>query len=115
MTGRTKRFTCARCGAVNEITGGTANYHCPACRVAAGMRNLQAPKYLAHQAVAKARKQGLLADPRTLRCEDCAAPAIEYDHRDYAQPLVVSPVCRSCNLRRGPAVGRSIEPATAQA
>ena len=100
---KTKHFTCKGCGVTNEVMGGTSNYHCKACRSALGMRDLTAPKYLAHQAVAKARKQGLLADPRTLQCEDCRAPAIEYDHRDYALPLAVSPVCRRCNLRRGPA------------
>ena len=100
---RLKLFYCQHCGAGDLVAGGTSYYHCSACRVALGMRDLTSPKYLAHQAVAKARKQGLLADPRTLQCEDCRAPAIEYDHRDYALPLAVSPVCRRCNLRRGPA------------
>lgn len=103
MTGRVKKFTCARCGAVDEVTGGSVNYHCSDCRKSVGMPDLKAPKYLAHQAVAKARKQGLLPDPKTLQCEDCSAKAIEYDHRDYSKPLSVSAVCRRCNLRRGPA------------
>lgn len=36
-------------------------------------------------------------------CVDCGAPAQGYDHRDYMRPLVVEPVCRKCNRRRGPA------------
>ena len=103
---KAKKFTCKGCGVVNEVVGGTSNYHCLTCRTALGMRDLSTPKYLAHQAVAKARKQGLLADPRTLMCSDCEAQAIEYDHRDYSQPLVVSAVCRRCNLKRGPAAGQ---------
>ena len=34
-------------------------------------------------------------------CADCAAPAREYDHRDYTKPLQVEPVCRRCNQKRG--------------
>jgi hypothetical protein len=36
-------------------------------------------------------------------CVDCGRPAEVYDHRDYTQPLKVEPVCRSCNVIRGPA------------
>jgi len=39
----------------------------------------------------------------TIPCEDCGAPATDYDHRDYGQPLVVAPLCGSCNHRRPPA------------
>lgn len=61
-------------------------------------------KRLAHLEVARARARGELANPRTLKCADCGGAAIEYDHREYAQPLKVDAVCRSCNLRRGPAI-----------
>ena len=33
-------------------------------------------------------------------------PAENYDHRDYALPLAVEPVCVGCNLRRGPGLNR---------
>lgn len=35
-------------------------------------------------------------------CVDCGKPAVDYDHRDYLAPLAVEPLCRGCNLRRGP-------------
>ena len=33
----------------------------------------------------------------------CGGMAEQWDHRDYNKPLDVEPVCRSCNMRRGPA------------
>lgn len=56
--------------------------------------------------VAKAIRRGQLRRPSEFPCAGCGGPAIEYDHRDYNLPLVVEPVCRSCNLRRGPAIPR---------
>lgn len=103
MTRTQKRFTCSVCAAVVLTPGGTAPFYCAACRVARGLRSLTSPQYLAHKAVAKARRAGLLADPRSLACADCCVPASEYDHRDYSKPLAVEPVCRRCNRRRGPA------------
>ena len=53
--------------------------------------------------VRKAIKNGELADLSlgdTL-CVDCAKVARVYDHRDYAKPLDVVPVCHGCNARRG--------------
>lgn len=38
------------------------------------------------------------------KCLDCGSQAVDYDHRDYNFPLVVEPVCRSCNIKRGPAI-----------
>lgn len=35
-------------------------------------------------------------------CVDCGAQARDWDHRDYSKPLDVEPVCRGCNVRRGP-------------
>lgn len=60
--------------------------------------------------VAKARRHGLLADPRTLPCTDCRGAATEYDHRDYNKPLQVEAVCRGCNARRGRAVPKQWQP-----
>lgn len=37
-------------------------------------------------------------------CTDCGKPADRYDHRNYAEPLNVDPVCAGCNALRGPAV-----------
>ena len=58
---------------------------------------------LAGRQVAIAIKQGKLPRPETLRCVDCGKRAQQYDHRLYAAPLQVEPVCRSCNRKRGPA------------
>lgn len=54
--------------------------------------------------VARAIKDGLLQPAKNFACIDCGDPAQQYDHRDYNKPLVVDPVCRSCNQLRGPAV-----------
>ena len=41
--------------------------------------------------------------PREYRaCVDCGARALIWDHRDYSRPLDVQPVCRQCNIARGP-------------
>lgn len=60
----------------------------------------------AHKAVRHAIRDGLLPCLKAypLRCTDCSARAICYDHRDYREPLKVDPVCRRCNVRRGPAI-----------
>lgn len=54
-------------------------------------------------AVAREVREGRLPKPSTLVCVDCGRPAQQYDHRDYTKPLQVEPVCRSCNVMRGPA------------
>ena len=36
-----------------------------------------------------------------IKCVDCGEPATVYDHRDYAKPLDVVPVCKKCNATRG--------------
>ena len=46
-------------------------------------------------------RAGDLPSPKTLTCIDCSKPAKVYDHRDYYKPLIVVPVCHSCNKRRG--------------
>lgn len=58
----------------------------------------------AHFAVNLAIKLGQLPKlDGTTACVDCGQPAKVYDHREYAKPLEVVPLCRSCNFRRGPA------------
>jgi hypothetical protein len=55
-------------------------------------------------AVAKAVKEGRLPKlDGSIPCADCGNPARAYDHREYAKPLDVTPVCRPCNVKRGPA------------
>lgn len=56
-----------------------------------------------HKLVRAAIKRGELKPIKGQLCTDCGAPAKDYDHRDYSKPLEVDPVCRSCNLNRGPA------------
>ena len=56
--------------------------------------------YLVHKAVL----MGRLPRASSCTCVDCGKPAHEYDHRDYAKPLDVVPLCRSCNKLRGPAI-----------
>lgn len=55
----------------------------------------------AHRITSRAILEGRLHDPRTLKCADCGTQAYAYDHRDYRQPLMVDPICRRCNSRRG--------------
>lgn len=97
------RFVCNECGETEATTGGSFYYICSNCKPADHYTN--GAQYKAHKAVADARRRGELKDPGELDCVDCGGPAIEYDHRDYSKPLEVVPVCRRCNLRRGPAIG----------
>lgn len=39
----------------------------------------------------------------SLKCVDCGKDAFDYDHRLYKKPEDVVPVCRGCNIKRGPA------------
>jgi len=59
-------------------------------------------KTRASNQVQKAIREGRLLKPTNYQCADCGKPATQYDHRDYRKPLDVAPVCRSCNIRRGP-------------
>lgn len=57
----------------------------------------------AHNLVAKAVRLREMLPASAAPCVDCGEPATDYDHRDYSKPLDVEPVCRSCNMKRGPA------------
>jgi hypothetical protein len=60
----------------------------------------------AAQIVCRAIKSGALKSLKdnSVLCVDCGLkPASQYEHRDYAKPLDVEPVCQRCNLKRGPA------------
>lgn len=73
--------------------------HCSASGAYAQIRNA------AHAAVYKAVRKGLIPSLKIhdIACVDCGNSATDYDHRNYDKPLEVEPVCRACNLRRGPA------------
>ena len=59
-------------------------------------------------AVRKATKAGILPClDGAIPCVDCGKPAREYDPRNYKEKLAVEPVCHSCNLKRGSAIGWS--------
>jgi hypothetical protein len=60
-------------------------------------------RHRAHDMVEEAVRNHTLSNlkKRRIQCSDCPARAIYYDHRDYAKPLKVDPVCGSCNWYRG--------------
>lgn len=58
----------------------------------------------AQKLVTNAIRAGRLAPASESLCVDCGRWATVYDHRSYAAPLDVVPVCSSCNVKRGPAV-----------
>ncbi len=64
---------------------------------------MRAASTAAVSAVAKAVRKGDLRPASAFACADCGGAASQYDHRDYTKPLQVVPVCRSCNVMRGPA------------
>jgi hypothetical protein len=72
----------------------------------------QAMSQRAHSIVSQAVKDGKLPDLKKVKtkCSDCEKRAVHHDHRDYARPLEVSPVCRGCNRKRGSAVCSSVAP-----
>lgn len=63
----------------------------------------------AHRRVRRAILRGEL--PRldgSIPCSDCKNPAEVYEHRCYLSPLDVQPVCRTCNILRGPAIDSAV-------
>ena len=86
---------CFYCGEPLHVRYG-ASQMCIICRKKRG-------QFEAIDILSKALVRGLLPYAKTLKCKDCGKPAAHYDHRDYAYPLKVEPVCRSCNRKRGPA------------
>ena len=64
-------------------------------------------RHRALYAVTVAVATGVLPSLRSgaLPCKDCGRSATQYDHRDYAKPLEVEPVCGRCNLKRSAAKG----------
>lgn len=96
-------LACVDCG--DAFIGGHSAKRCSDCKqYAFGDRDYALLKSRAHAAVAKAIRDGALRPPREFQCVDCYRDAEVYDHRDYTKPLDVQPVCRGCNLCRGPAI-----------
>ncbi len=107
--GSLARFSCRRCRRVELVRGGTAGFHCAECRATGLAPSLKSRsdwlgKDVAQRMVSISIRGGLLPKPRLLACVDCGGAASEYEHRDYNEPLRVEPICRRCNLRRGPAI-----------
>jgi len=85
---------CAVCGTCIALMHGNARY-CTKCWTMA-LRARRTTRYM----VRKAIQMEKLPKANTLKCVDCGRPAAGYDHRDYANPLDVQPVCSGCNRRR---------------
>jgi hypothetical protein len=94
---RTAAKVCVDCG------GSKGDRHWMTQRCTPCRKNFEAQMFAASRAVSKAVRHGVLPDRRIFSCMDCGDRATDYDHRDYSQPLMVDPVCRACNFKRGPA------------
>lgn len=97
-------ITCTRCGKTAERHSQSYSGICLPC-----MSSHTKRRQRAIAAVGRAVRLGQMPPARALLCDDCGKPARDYDHRDYSQPLVVAPTCRSCNLKRGPAAWGAAE------
>jgi hypothetical protein len=102
------RCRCCVCGKVELARGASHRCRCEECRTQGRRLPTQEDRWLgnghAQMLVARAVREGQLRPARDLTCVDCGGAAIEYEHRDYNRPLDVEPICRGCNLRRGPAI-----------
>lgn len=104
------RCKCFICGTQEMSRGGGKYFRCVECKEKGLQRS---NRYRDSDLIGRdqamgfiqvAIRSGRLPHPSTLECADCRAPATEYEHRDYSKPLAVEPICRSCNLKRGPAI-----------
>ena len=50
--------------------------------------------------VQNAKYRGYVGRPEDQKCVDCGKQAKHWEHRNYARPLIIEPVCQSCNLKR---------------
>ena len=90
---------CARCGEQKRVPNlGNKRAYCNVCQPIARITRGRA-----QFTVLRAIRSGRLRPVTDFKCVDCAAPATVYEHRRYDRPLEVVPVCRSCNVKRGPA------------
>ena len=88
---------CPCCGIEREISKAAVVCH----RCAADIHAIRQEVNVIMQ---RAQRDGQIGWVRGLVCADCSAPATEWDHRYYAQPLLVESVCRRCNKLRGNAL-----------
>ena len=102
---RKKICPCKSCGKLEIGRSSGYRNQCDECTPNDEVAIKDRAKNYAYGQVKKARVQGLLPDPWDCLCADCGKQASVYDHRDYAKPLEVDPVCKACNVFRGPAVG----------
>lgn len=103
------RCRCRVCQNVEMSTGSGSHFRCTACidadrRIPGGRYTCGSGKLHAQGVVAGMVRSNRLPHPKTLNCTDCSAQACEYEHRDYNHPTKVEPICRRCNLKRGPAI-----------
>lgn len=99
------RRVCLDCGEPVRHVLKSPRLRCDAC---SGLRHLNlhflSGKMLCAYQIGRARKLGLIPPPSEFQCADCGQCRAQcYDHRDYADPLRVEPVCTRCNVLRGPA------------
>ena len=107
--GNPSRFTCAHCGAGQMVMGAAKPFYCDACRDAhapLGSSFFGTGGPYAIGLVNRSIQRGEIPPASEFACADCSGPASQYDHRDYNKPLDVVPVCRHCNMVRGPAIPR---------
>lgn len=90
---------CQCCGTADLSHRDRNAKYCLACR---NEGQVGRGRILAVRAVNAKVKAGLMPRADTLACVDCGKPAQEWEHRDYARPFDVEPVCRACNQKRGP-------------
>lgn len=108
------RATCCVCGEIELARGACKWNRCQSCK-ALGLFSQDTArakfdflgKDQAGYVVQQEIREGRMVRAAERACADCGEQAGHYDHRDYNFPLVVEPVCRSCNARRGPAVPRT--------
>ena len=96
---------CICCGEEINRWGGTTTHFCIGCH---GIQRDEAKRAI--QVVSDAKRRGDIPKADTLTCVDCGAPASVYDHRDYSKPMAIKPVCRACNVFRGPALSSVYRP-----
>lgn len=93
-----RTFQCVTCLGIFRVRHTSLKRSCVDCE------NLRVRAREAAQAkVNREIKAGRMKPATEYKCVDCGAQAIGYEHRDYAQPLWVDPICHRCNRLRGPA------------
>jgi len=90
---------CVKCGAMKPRSKFKTSPYCQPCT-----NEVSEQSRVCSRQVKRAIKAGVIPVlDGSVECVDCGMPAKDYDHRDYTKPLDVAPVCRGCNIRRGPA------------